>query len=845
MRKCLLNLLPVIFLLFLTDNVNAQVSITSTTTNYTQNFNTLRATSGTSTSLPTGWRLLETGTNADTRYATDGGSSTTGDTYSYGTGTTTERALGGLRSGSLIPSFGIQVRNSTGQTITSLTITYTGEQWRCGTAGRADQLDFQYSTNATSLSTGTWVDANALDFVSPSTATTGARDGNATANRTLRTATITGVSIPNNAIFWLRWTDLDASGADDGLAIDDFTLRLNAGDVTPPTATALNPANGTTGTALNGNLVITFSENIVKGTAGAIAVKRNSDNVTVQSTAVTSTAVTVSGNTATIPFSALAFSTSYHVTVDAGAFRDAAGNNYAGVTNNTTWSFTTRAAPLPAVSVTPATLSFGYVAAGNVSASQTFSLTASNLSSDLIITAPASYLVSRDGVAFTTSIQYTIAEAQAGQTVRVRFAPAAAGVTYNGVINFSSTGFNSNAVTVSGNSIPPPPATDTLKVVAWNIEWFGGSLGPTDDNLQEQNVRTVLQNINADIYGVGEIVSIPRLQNIVNQMPGYSFVVADFCSNGSTASSCGGAQKLGYIYRTSKVNNLRNYAMLRNGSANASYNWSSGRFPYQMEADVTLNGVTKRIQFFMIHAKANTSDFIVSYNRRRDGAKEMHDSLNVQYGAGNWVVMGDYNDDLDRTITTQIAPDTTTSFISFKTNPSFYNVTLPLSLAGLKSTVSYNDVIDHFTIGAEMNQYYVANSASILRTQVESWIPNYGATTSDHYPVFTSYVWNTGTPLIASRQTLQTQQSSPVPAHRVSAIALPSVLDVYLTDVQSQPTAVQLMDMNGRMIAQSNVQSITGTMKISFNTSSLTNGIYIIRAQNQKGVVTQRVLVWK
>ncbi|MFN9109834.1 MAG: Ig-like domain-containing protein, partial [Bacteroidota bacterium] len=361
--------------LFAALNATAQVSITSTATTYTQNFNTLRATSGTSTSLPTGWRLLETGTNADTRYTTDAGSSTTGGTYSYGTGTNTERSLGGLRSGSLIPSFGIQVRNSTGQTITSLTITYTGEQWRCGTTGRTDQLDCQYSTNATSLSSGTWVDANALDFVSPSTATTGARDGNATANRTLRSATITGISIPNNAIFWLRWSDLDASGSDDGLAVDDFTLRLNAGDITPPTATAYNPANGSTGTSLNGNLVITFSENIVKGTAGTIAVKRNSDNVTVQSTAVTSTAVTASGNTATIPFSALAFSTSYYITVDAGAFRDAAGNNYAGITNNTTWSFTTRAAPPPAAAASPASLSFGYVAAGNVSASQTFSIT--------------------------------------------------------------------------------------------------------------------------------------------------------------------------------------------------------------------------------------------------------------------------------------------------------------------------------------------------------------------------------------------------------------------------------------------------------------------------------------
>jgi len=821
----------------------AQVSITSTTTPYTQNFNTLRSTSGTSTSLPTGWRILESGANANTRYTTDAGTNTTGDTYSYGTGTSTERALGGLRSSSLITSFGIQVRNSTGRTVTSITITYTGEQWRCGTTGRTDQLDFQYSVNATSLSSGTWVDNNTLDFVSPFTTTTGARDGNAAGNRTVRTATITGLNIANNAIFWLRWSDLDASGSDDGLAIDDFSLQLNSGDQTPPTATAFSPVNGANGQARSGNLVLTFSENIVKGTAGSIAVKRSSDNVTVQSTLVTSTAVTVSNNTATIPYSGLAYSTGYYVTVDAGAFRDAAGNNFAGISNTTTWTFTTEAAPAPSVSVSPSVLEFGYVPAGTTSAARTFGFTTANFTSGLTVTAPASFELSRDGVAYSSGINYTLAEAQSGQTVYVRFVPGVANTTYTGSVNFSTTGLNSNPVSVSGNSNTPPPSQDTLKVVCWNIEWFGGSLGPTDDNLQEQNVRTILQNINADVYGLGEIVSITRLQNIVNQMPGYEMVVADFCSNGTMASSCGGAQKLAYIYRTSKVNRLRTYPMLRNGSANASYNWSSGRFPYQMEADVTINGSIRRVQFFVIHAKANTSDFIESYNRRRNGAQEMHDSLQVQYSGGNWIVMGDYNDDLDRTITTQMAPDTTTSFISFKTNPAFYPVTLPLSLAGQKSTVSYNDVIDHFTIGTEMNQYYVSNSARILRTEVESWIPNYGNTTSDHYPVFTSYVWSGGTQPVAEPQTERVQRKAT--GFSLQAVTLASSLDLYIKDQQSHPTQVQLVDMNGRVLSHAKMQTVAGTVKVSFNTASLSNGIYVVRVQNQGGVLTQQVLIWR
>lgn len=151
MRKILSALLLTGTGLFYSLSVFAQVSITTTTTPYTQNFNTLKATTGTSTTLPTGWKLLETGTGANTSYASDAGGTATGNTYSYGTGTATERAFGGLRSGSVIPVLGVQIRNSTGSTITSITITYTGEQWRCGATGRADQLDFQYSLNATSL----------------------------------------------------------------------------------------------------------------------------------------------------------------------------------------------------------------------------------------------------------------------------------------------------------------------------------------------------------------------------------------------------------------------------------------------------------------------------------------------------------------------------------------------------------------------------------------------------------------------------------------------------------------------------------------------------------------------
>ena len=217
-----LSLLFILVIIFYSYS-SAQISLTGVGT-YTQDFNTL-ANIGTSSTVPTGWAFSESGTNANTTYTAGTGSGNAGDTYSFGATSATDRAFGGLQSGTLLPTIGASFTNNTGFTITQIPITYTGEQWRLGATGRFDQLDFQYSLDATSLTTGTWIDVNSLDFIAPNgTGTVGALDGNLSANRTLITFTITGLSIANGATFWIRWNSFDATGADDGLAIDDFSI---------------------------------------------------------------------------------------------------------------------------------------------------------------------------------------------------------------------------------------------------------------------------------------------------------------------------------------------------------------------------------------------------------------------------------------------------------------------------------------------------------------------------------------------------------------------------------------------------------------------------------------------
>lgn len=200
----------------------AQVSLTTVGTPVLQDFNTLAAT-GTSSTVPTGWAFAETGTNANTTYTAGTGSANGGDTYSFGTAA--DRAFGGLQSGSLISTVGAQLQNNTGGVLTGLQIAYRGEQWRLGAASRVDRLDFEYSTDATSLTTGVWTPVDTLDFIAPVTALpTGALDGNLAANATAVSAGITGLTVAAGGTIWIRWTDFNATGADDGLAIDDVSI---------------------------------------------------------------------------------------------------------------------------------------------------------------------------------------------------------------------------------------------------------------------------------------------------------------------------------------------------------------------------------------------------------------------------------------------------------------------------------------------------------------------------------------------------------------------------------------------------------------------------------------------
>jgi hypothetical protein len=195
--------------------------------NYVQNFDyPALPKKGQSRQLPLGWSFVELGSGND-KIKADDGHNASGGVYSYGDKQSDDRALGilfGKNGTSGI--FGASFENSGGGAISRLDISFTGEEWRLGQAGRQNELEFQYSLNAHSLTSGQWLNVPQLDFFTPNVNGAGAHDGNLPQNQQHLSSSISFLNIPSGGTFWVRWVEAPppGGGPGDGLAVDNFSI---------------------------------------------------------------------------------------------------------------------------------------------------------------------------------------------------------------------------------------------------------------------------------------------------------------------------------------------------------------------------------------------------------------------------------------------------------------------------------------------------------------------------------------------------------------------------------------------------------------------------------------------
>ncbi|MEZ5104543.1 MAG: T9SS type A sorting domain-containing protein [Draconibacterium sp.] len=289
----------------------------------------------------------------------------------------------------------------------------------------------------------------------------------------------------------------------------------------------------------------------------------------------------------------------------------------------------------------------------------------------------------------------------------------------------------------------------TLDIVTWNIEWFGDEgnspAGANADAIQKDSVKAVLSALDADIYAVEEVSDDALFAQMVSEMNGYNYVLSDYTSY---PNDPGVKQKVGFVYKTSTVSVVKTMPLLASlhsyyggdGSPLVNYPggdvtrfYASGRLPFMMVADVTINGITKQYNIIDIHARANSgTDAELRYEMRKYDIGVLKDTLDAYYADANLILVGDYNDDVDVTVA-DITSTTVTSYETFVTDPDNYSVvTGVLSEEGFRSYVFETDMIDHIMLSNELFDEYIDGSA---RVHYEFYDADYTETASDHFPV--------------------------------------------------------------------------------------------------------------
>ena len=298
------------------------------------------------------------------------------------------------------------------------------------------------------------------------------------------------------------------------------------------------------------------------------------------------------------------------------------------------------------------------------------------------------------------------------------------------------------AFLINNKTTSAQSSTSTLDVIGWNLEFFGApyASGPTNKDLQEANAKKLMRYFDADIYGLVEIVDTMRLRRVRDSLgTNFEYIIAPYSTDGPIGTNgWRQSQKLAFLYKKDIFSNISTRGMMLN-SPTAVSNWASGRMPFLLKADATINGITKTINFIVVHGKAgNTAS---DYNRRLAGVQELKDTLDAHFSTANVFILGDFNDALNASIYSGASVSSYTPLISDSTDSDHYkSITLPLGYAGQTSMINFPNVIDNHVISNEVVPFYVLNSAQI-RTDVTTIVPDYvtAHNTSDHYPVFSKY----------------------------------------------------------------------------------------------------------
>ncbi|WP_343634622.1 Ig-like domain-containing protein [Fluviicola sp.] len=252
-------------------------------------------------------------------------------------------------------------------------------------------------------------------------------------------------------------------------------------DVTPPTISSTSPADNAAGVSITTNISINFSENVSWGT-GSFTLYDGSNNV-IQTVSSGNPNVTISGsNVFYNPPANLVINTPYYIQIDATAFKDAANNFFAGISDNTTWNFNTNDLTPPALIAapfvpadnsvgvaitTPLSLTFNEAIQAGTGEIQLYSGAGTLVESYDVLTSP---LISFSGSVVTINPTDLVLNTSYYVNVQSGAIKDMSNNNYAGFSNNTTWNFNTNDVVAPLAVAPFSPADDATNVsVAGNL----------------------------------------------------------------------------------------------------------------------------------------------------------------------------------------------------------------------------------------------------------------------------------------------------------------------------------------------------------------------------------------
>ncbi|RKH68502.1 endonuclease [Corallococcus aberystwythensis] len=191
-----------------------------------------------------------------------------------------------------------------------------------------------------------------------------------------------------------------------------------------------------------------------------------------------------------------------------------------------------------------------------------------------------------------------------------------------------------------------------------------------------------------------------------------------------------GEQKPGILYDSTLT--YRNAQVILTAQA-ADF---GGRPPLRVDFTTRIHGEDAPLVIIVTHMKA--FEDMTSYGQRQRSATALKSYLDQWLPEARVLVIGDWNDDLDHSISTQNGVALPTPFANFLGDPTHYTfLTQVLTDSNRYTTTEYDEVIDHALVTDEVAVDAVPGGVQVLRP--DSFIPDYAHTVSDHYPVLTRY----------------------------------------------------------------------------------------------------------